>query len=201
MSKHNYTEIVCIIDRSGSMGAIKDDAIGGFNNFLESQKKLPGEASISLILFDHEYLMPIQNADLMSVEPLTEKTYAPRGTTALLDAVGKTINNLWNRLANMTEQERPDRVIVCILTDGYENASHEFSRSKIKEMIEYHQEKYQWQFLFLAANQDAFAEGAKIGIPRRMAYQFESTEELAAEAYVCMNKAVASIRMDGREKE
>ena len=145
--------------------------------------------------------MPIQNVDLMSVEPLTEKAYVPRGTTALLDAVGKTINNLWNRLANMTEPERPDQVIVCILTDGYENASHEFSRAKIKEMIEYHQKKYQWQFLFLAANQDAFAEGARIGIPKKMAYQFESTEKGTTKAYLKMNNTVASIRMERLMKE
>jgi uncharacterized protein YegL len=113
MPKQNHTEIVCIIDRSGSMESIKTDAIGGFNTFLEAQKKLAGTASISLVLFDNEYETPIQNTDIKSVEPLTEKTFVPRGSTALLDAVGRTVNEVGTRLASIQEQERPEKVIVC----------------------------------------------------------------------------------------
>lgn len=194
MTKQNYTEIVCIIDRSGSMESIKTDAIGGFNTFLESQKKLPGRAFLSLVLFDHEYIMPIQNADLRLVKPLTEKTFVPRGTTALLDAVGRTINDVGSRLANMPEKERPEKVIICILTDGYENASHEFSRGQIKKMIEHQQNKYQWEFIFLAANQDAFAETGGLGISRKMAFNFEANSAGTRSAYEKMNTIVEHLR-------
>jgi hypothetical protein len=175
MRKSNHTEIVCIIDRSGSMSDIKNDAIGGFNSFLESQKKLPGSASLSLALFDHEYLIPFQNRDIQSVEPLTDKTFVPRGQTALFDAVGRTINEVGARLAATPEPERPEKVLVCIVTDGEENSSRRFSRSQIREMIEHQRGKYNWEFAFLAADQDAFAEAESMGISAKMAVNFERT--------------------------
>ena len=201
MPKQNHTEIVCIIDRSGSMESIKTDAIGGFNNFLEAQKKLPGTASVSLVLFDNEYETPIQNADIKSVDPLTEKTFVPRGSTALLDAVGRTVNEVGTRFANMQEQDRPEKVMVCILTDGLENASREFSRSKIKEMVEHQRDKYKWGFVFLAANQDAFAEAESIGISKNMAVNFEQTGDGTRAAYDSLNMMVSEFRTKPPKKK
>ena len=158
MPKKDHAELVCIIDRSGSMEAIRSDVIGGFNTFIESQRQVPGTASVTLVLFDNQYEVAYQNVDLKSVENLTDKTFVPRGTTALLDAVGRTINEVGARLAKTDEHDRPEKVMVCILTDGMENASKEFSRTKIHEMITHQRDNYQWEFSFLAANQDAFAE-------------------------------------------
>lgn len=194
MPKTNHTEIICIIDRSGSMDIIRNDAIGGFNTFLESQKKLPGTASISLVLFDHEYLNPIKNQDIQSVEPLTDKTFVPRGGTALLDAIGRTLNEVGARLGSTPESDRPEKVMVCILTDGQENSSQEFSRPKIKEMIEHQREKYKWEFCFLAANQDAFAEAVNIGIDRCKTASFVADSQGTARAYASMNAITTSYR-------
>ena len=125
--KEGLTEIISIVDRSGSMQSILDDAIGGFNTFLAAQQRQPGEAKLSLILFDHEYQVVQQAVDIQQVEPLNQDTYVPRGSTALLDAVGKTIDAVGERLAATAESERPSQVIISILTDGYENARQTYS--------------------------------------------------------------------------
>ena len=148
--KQGLSEIICIIDRSGSMGIIKNDAIGGFNTFLEEQKKLPGEATLTYIQFDTEYEVVHENKPLKDVQPINGSIYIPRGRTALLDAVGKTIDATGRRLANTPEENRPEKIIVAILTDGEENASHQYNLSKIKEMIKHQKEKYSWEFIFLA---------------------------------------------------
>ena len=135
--KEGLTEIISIVDRSGSMQSILDDAIGGFNTFLAAQQRQPGEAKLSLILFDHEYQVVHQAVDIQQVEPLNQDTYVPRGSTALLDAVGKTIDAVGERLAATAESERPSQVIVSILTDGYENASQTYSKPKVAEMIKH----------------------------------------------------------------
>lgn len=175
MPKLQHTEIVCVIDRSGSMSSIKDDAIGGFNAFLAAQRALPGTASLSMILFDHEYLSLFQNRDLADVEPLSDQTFVPRGQTALLDAVGRTIDEVGIRLAATPEPERPAKVLVCILTDGEENSSRRFTRPRIKSMIEHQRGKYSWEFAFLAADQDAFAEAESLGVLRSMTRKFDRT--------------------------
>jgi uncharacterized protein YegL len=120
--KENLTELVFILDRSGSMGTMAKEAIGGFNAFLEEQKKLPGEAKLTLALFDHQYSLVCNGKDIKDVEPLDDKTYVPRGTTALLDAIGRTIDDVGSRLSATTEAERPSKILVAILTDGQENA-------------------------------------------------------------------------------
>lgn len=192
--KANHTEIVCIIDRSGSMEAIKNDAIGGFNTFIEAQKQVPGTASISLVLFDNEYLTPITCVDIKTVEPLTDKTFVPRGSTALLDAIGRTINEIGSRLSSMQECDRPEKVMVCILTDGQENASHEFTSQKIKEMIEHQRDKYKWEFAFLAANQDAFASASTIGISKKMTANFTANSAGTRGAYINMSAMTTNYR-------
>lgn len=158
------TEIAFVLDRSGSMGSCVSDTIGGFNRFLEEQKKVPGEAKFTLVLFDHEYLIVNNGINLQDVKPLNNDTYSPRGTTALLDAVGRTINEIGGRLKDTPESERPNKVVVVVLTDGQENASHEFNKEKIKQMITHQTEKYNWQFLYLSADMNAVSDAMSYGI-------------------------------------
>lgn len=170
--KKDSAEIVFILDRSGSMGSMAQEAISGFNAFLEDQKKLPGEARLTLVLFDHEYTLVYGGKDIKSAEPLCDHTYVPRGCTALLDSIGRTIDDVGKRLNEMAEEERPGKVLVAILTDGLENASSDFTKAKISEMISHQREKYAWEFVFLAANQDAISEAAKIGINANLSMNY-----------------------------
>ncbi|MBF0231452.1 MAG: hypothetical protein HQK65_00240 [Desulfamplus sp.] len=192
--KQGLSEIICIIDRSGSMESIRNDAIGGFNAFLEEQKKIQGEATLTYIQFDTEYEIVHEHKPLQDVEPINDKIYMPRGSTALLDAIGKTIDSTGKRLANLPEENRPEKVIVSILTDGEENSSHHYNLSQIKEMITHQKKKYSWEFIFLAANQDAFDEAAKIGIDTKDAFNFAATGRGVREAYINMNDCVAFLR-------
>ncbi|MDY0017646.1 MAG: vWA domain-containing protein [Candidatus Delongbacteria bacterium] len=190
MPKKDHTQLICVLDRSGSMESVADDAIGGFNTFIEEQKKQPGTMSVTLVLFDHEYLVPFKNRDIVKVEPLNRKSYVPRGMTALLDAVGRTVNEAGSELSQMKEKDRPEKVIVCILTDGLENASKEFKIEQIKKLIEHQKEKYSWDFVFLAANQDAFEEGGSMGIDAAYTSNFVSDSKGTKDAFVFLNKAV-----------
>ena len=164
------TEIAFILDRSGSMESMTHAAISGFNEFLSAQKATvddagqPIPATFTLILFDHEYLPVHSRGPIHNAEPLTPETYQPRGTTALLDAIGRTIDFIGSELAATPDSERPSKVIIAILTDGEENASTQFSMADINQRITHQTEKYQWEFLFLGANQDAIASAARMGI-------------------------------------
>ena len=157
----DLTDITMVIDRSGSMDSIKTDAEGGINTFIESQKSEPGEALLTLVQFDTEYEFVHQGVPIGSVPKFK---LVPRGSTALLDAVGRAINEAGTRLAAIEEAQRPGLVVFVIVTDGAENSSKEFTRERIRQMVELQQSVYKWQFTFLAANQDAFAEGASMGI-------------------------------------
>ncbi len=192
--KEGLTEIISLVDRSGSMQSILDDAIGGFNTFLRSQQDQPGEAKLSLILFDHEYQIVHQAVDIQQVEPLNQDTYVPRGSTALLDAVGKTIDAVGERLAATAESEKPSQVIVSILTDGYENASQTYSKPKVAEMIQHQTEKYNWAFEFQAANIDAFAAAKELSIAQDHVVQFEATGEGVREAFAQQSQRVSAMR-------
>jgi hypothetical protein len=194
MSKKNLVEIICVIDRSGSMEAIKSDAIGGFNTFLDAQKKLPSEAKMTVVLFNHGYKFIQKGTDIRDVPPFDQKTYVPEGTTALLDAVGRTIDDTGKRLADTPEGERPEKVIFAILTDGLENASKDYAREKIHGMIKHQRENYAWEFIFLAANQDAFAEAEKLCIDRNMAYNFAADSDGIKDAMEVMCCSVAEFR-------
>lgn len=182
--KKDSTEIVCVLDRSGSMGAIRSDAVGGFNAFLDDQKSLPGEARFTLVLFDHDYDLVHDATDIQGVPHLDENTYSPRGTTALLDAIGRTIDDVGKRLSETPEDERPSRVIVSILTDGLENASRDYDNGRISEMISHQQEKYGWEFIFLAANQDAMATARSMSIRRENTISYEATPDGIREAHL-----------------
>jgi uncharacterized protein YegL len=150
-----------VVDRSGSMESIKSDAEGGINSFIDQQKQEPGEALLTLVQFDTEYEFVHSG---VPVKQIPAFTLVPRGSTALLDAVGRAINETGARLAAMAESQRPALVVFVIVTDGAENSSREFTRDQIRTMVEHQQSAYKWQFTFLAANQDAFAEGASMGI-------------------------------------
>ena len=184
-------EIACVIDRSGSMSSIRDDAIGGFNAFLTEQKVVPGEAKLTLALFDNEYLTPHDAVNLENVPELTTATFIPRGSTALYDAIGRTIDNIGGRLDKAAA--KPDKVIVVVLTDGQENASREYTRERVAEMIKHQQEKYAWEFVFLAANQDAFEAGAALNIKACNTANFAASAKGTAVAYAYMSNTTRSL--------
>jgi len=160
----NYTEIAFILDRSGSMESSREAAIAGFNFFLKEQQTSRGLTKLTLVLFDDEYLVPIHALPVAEILPLNNETYIPRGTTALLDAIGRTADELGARLAAMREKYRPGQVIVAILTDGLENSSQTYTWKQIARVIKHQTEQYRWTFLFLGANQDAIATAAQMNI-------------------------------------
>ena len=157
----DLTDITMVVDRSGSMESIKSDAEGGINSFIDQQKQEPGEALLTLVQFDTDYEFVHSG---VPVKQIPAFTLVPRGSTALLDAVGRAINETGARLAAMAESQRPALVVFVIVTDGAENSSREFTRDQIRTMVEHQQSAYKWQFTFLAANQDAFAAGGSMGI-------------------------------------
>ncbi len=163
MNDH-LTELAFVLDRSGSMHPVAESAIAGFNDFLREQQSAKGQARLTLVLFDNEYLVPTCSIPVQECIPLDPSTYSPRGSTALLDAIGRTILGLGERLAVLPESQRPAQVIVAILTDGQENASCEFTWAQIAARIKHQTEVYSWKFLFLGANQDAIATAAKLHI-------------------------------------
>lgn len=204
---NEVTELVFILDRSGSMASMADEAIGGFNAFLEEQKTLPGEARLTLALFDHEYTLVHNGRDIKAVEPLTKETYTPRGTTALLDAVGRTLDDVGKRIhaseqacsACGSKPDTPTKVLVAVLTDGLENASKDYDKKRISEMIEHHKKDHDWQFMFLAANQDAFEEGGSIGVMRNMALNYSMDSAGFKKSFATMNASAKLYRSVGTQ--
>jgi von Willebrand factor type A domain-containing protein len=199
--KKDYHEVICIIDRSGSMDEIKSDAIGGVNFFIKSQKEFEGETALSLILFNDNYNVVYDGRDIKEVPVLDEKSYIPNGTTAMLDAIGTTIDRVGERLFKTSEAERPEKVILAILTDGLENASKEYSYEQIATKIKLQQETYNWEFIFLAANQDAVVAGEKIAIRQEDAVNFEASCQGISEAFNLMKKMVSQKRRKKKRKK
>ena len=191
------TDVTVILDRSGSMQKIASDAIGGFNEFLAEQERQAGDCRLTLIQFDNQYEVVYAAQPIAQAPRLTEDTFQPRGSTALLDAIGRTIDRTGRRLAALSEDERPDRVMLVIITDGLENASSDFTREQIFGMISRQRDVFNWSFLFLAANQDAIAEGAKMGIGAQQSLDFSATGAGVREAARSMSRAVSSLRGSG----
>lgn len=185
-------EIVCVLDRSGSMSSIRDDAIGGFNAFLSEQKAIPGEAKLTLALFDNQYEVVHDATDIAAVPELTAETFVPRGMTALYDAVGRTIDAIGARLSKAVV--KPEKVIFVILTDGEENASREYTQARTAEMIKHQTEKYGWEFVFLAANQDAFSAGAKLNIRAETTANFAADSIGTQSAYTYASNVTRTLR-------
>lgn len=197
MVREGLTEIVCIIDKSGSMEVVKEDAIGGFNSFLKEQQELPGEALFTLVLFDTEYRRVTDGRPVKEVKPLNGKTYSPGGMTALLDAVGITLDRVSRRIEETPPSDKPDKVIVAVLTDGLENSSVEYSARQIFEKIQHKQKVDGWEFVYLGANQDAIKEATALGIKDMNTMNFACTSEGVKESYFCMNEAVRNYRQKG----
>lgn len=164
--KKNLTELVFILDRSGSMAGLERDTIGGFNAMLEKQKREEGEALVSTVLFDNDVVVIHDRVPVANVQPLTEKEYYVRGCTALLDAVGGAIHHIGNVHKYAMEEDVPEKTLFVITTDGMENASRRYTYDKVKRMIEHEKEKYGWEFLFLGANIDAAAEADGLALMR-----------------------------------
>jgi uncharacterized protein YegL len=192
----NVTEVVFILDRSGSMSNLVSDTIGGYNSMLEKQKRLSGDVLITTILFDDQYEILYENVNLKEVFNITEKEYYVRGSTALLDAMGKTINYIGKKLENIQEDMRPGKVLFVIITDGYENSSREFNYKKIKSMVEHQKSKYSWEFIFLGANIDAIAVADNLGIADDRAVNYCADSKGTLEGYESINYAINSIRVN-----
>jgi uncharacterized protein YegL len=176
----NLTELVFILDRSGSMGGLEGDTIGGFNSMLAKQQAEPGECRITTVLFDNQYEVLHDRIDIKAVSPITEAEYFVRGQTALLDAVGTTINNIGGVQKNTVEEFRAGKVLFVVTTDGMENASREFGYEQIKRMVEHQKSKYNWEFIFLGANIDAVSVAGRFGIaPDRAQSFFNDSEGIA----------------------
>ncbi|WP_044337109.1 vWA domain-containing protein [Rossellomorea aquimaris] len=189
----DLTEIIFLLDRSGSMSGLESDTIGGFNSFIEKQSQLPGETLVTTVLFDDK-VEPLWSGIEANDVKLTQEEYYVRGCTALMDAVGKMILEVGHRLSNLEEVERPGKVIFVITTDGMENASVEFSASKVKDLINHQQERYNWEFIFLGANIDATEEGMNIGIDIENSYQFEASAKGVEKMYDIVSDAVREKR-------
>lgn len=198
--KQGLTEIAIVLDRSGSMADCRESTIAGFNEFVEGQKAVPGEAFLTLAQFDSvdPFELVFSHRSLSSMPKLTYETYAPRGGTPLHDAIGRMIVDLGAKLRNLSESQRPAQVIVVIMTDGYENASQEFDAPKIAKMIEHQRSAYNWQFIFLGANQDAILTGESLNIPRSMSMSYLSTPFAVVGTFTATSNAVTRSRMTGQ---
>ena len=192
--KKNLTELVFILDRSGSMAGLEADTIGGFNAMLQKQRGEPGEAVISTVLFDNETEVIHDRIPLDRVPRLTEKEYYVRGCTALLDAVGGAIHHIGNVHKYAREEDRPEKTLFVITTDGMENASRRYTYDKVKSMIERQREKYGWEFLFLGANIDAAREAARFGIRADCAADYHADSIGTEAVYESVCEAVCQVR-------
>ena len=189
------TEIVFILDRSGSMSGLEKDTIGGFNSMLEKQCKEPGEAVVSTVLFDNEIEVVHDRIGIKEVPKLTEEEYFVRGCTALLDAIGGAIHHIGNVHKYARSEDVPEKTLFIITTDGLENASHYYTYDKVRSMIERQKERYGWDFIFLGANIDAAEEARRFGIDESMAANYRCDEVGTALNYEVISDVVTSVRM------
>jgi uncharacterized protein YegL len=197
----NLSEMAFILDRSGSMAGLESDTIGGFNAFLEKQKALPGEARLTTVLFSHRDFLLHDRLDIRAVSPITEKEYSVGGSTALLDAVGRTIDKIERAQQHTSEAYRADNVLVVITTDGLENASREYTAAQVKQMIERQKSQCGWEFLFLGANIDAVEAAGNLGIAPDRAQNYCSDSEGTLLNFRAVSAAAASFRASGEVDE
>ena len=197
--KKGLTELVFIVDRSGSMAGLEKDTIGGFNAMLKEQAELAGEARVTTVLFDNQYRLLHDRIDIRAVAPLTEKDYRVGGGTALLDAIGRTMEKIRAVQKQTAEDYRAEKVLFVIITDGMENASTEFTKEKVKKLISDKQEKEGWDFIYLGANIDAAEEAGAIGVSKANAVTYKNTSSGVRANYDAVGVYVAE-RASGSEK-
>lgn len=193
MSK-NLTEIIFLLDRSGSMTGLEADTIGGFNRFIKRQCSL-GKTNLTTVLFDNKYEILHNGVDADTVT-LTEKEYYTRSSTALLDAIGKTIIDVNFRLSHLDEEDYPGKVIFVITTDGLENSSTEFTYEKIKQMISHQKEVYNWEFIFMGANIDVIEESHKLGIHPSLSFSYSASSQGTNQMYNKVDHVIKEMRLD-----
>lgn len=189
----NLTEIVFILDRSGSMSGLEGDTVGGYNAFIEKQKREEGDAKLTTVLFDDKYEVLHDRVDIRKLSPISEREYYVRGTTALIDAIGRSITKMLMDIKMSQEDEKPNKVIFVITTDGYENASCEYSIEEVRNLIE-NQKKEGWEFIFLGANIDAVKTAGDYGISSDRAANFNNDAKGVSLNYQTVSEAVAHFR-------
>lgn len=194
---NKLTEIVFIIDNSGSMFHLVDDTIGGFNGFVEKQKAVEGDAYLTTVLFNTNHTTLHDHIDIREVEPMTNKEYRVGGGTALLDAIGDTIESVQERIDDTAVMKRPDGVICVIITDGEENSSTKFKKEQVKKMIEHQKKSHGWEFVFLGATMEAVQDARGLGISYKTSTTYGATSKGTATAYTCVDAAVTSHRHTG----
>ena len=199
--KKGLTELVFILDKSGSMSGLEKDTIGGYNSMLEKQKAVEGECRITTVLFDNNYELLHDRIDIRAVNPITEKEYQVGGSTALLDAIGRTIHKIGNAQKNTADDYRAEKVMFVIITDGEENASREYSADKIKAQIERQKTKYGWEFIFLGANIDAVQTAGRFGIAPDRAVDYLADSAGTELNFKVMTAAVSTFREKGTVDE
>ena len=192
--KKGLTELVFILDRSGSMSGLEADTIGGFNSMLEKQKKETGDACVSVVLFDDQSEVLYDRVDIRKIEPMNETRYYVRGCTALLDAIGGAIHHIGNVHKYARQEDVPEKTLFIITTDGMENASRHYSYDRVRRMIENQKDRYQWEFLFLGANIDAVSVAGRFGIDRSRAVRYEHDAEGTMLNFRVMSEAVSCVR-------
>ncbi len=192
--KKGLTELVFILDKSGSMGGLETDTIGGYNAMLAKQQEVEGECHITTVLFDNNYELLYDRIDIKAVSPISEKEYKVGGSTALLDAIGRTIHKISNAQKHTADDYRAEKVMFVIITDGEENSSREYSAEKIKAQIERQKEKYGWEFVFLGANIDAIETAGRFGISSDRAQNYHSDSEGVELNFRIISEAVAKYR-------
>ncbi len=188
------TEIAFILDRSGSMETVRQAAINGFNEFLHNQQAAPGTVRLTLVLFDDEILTVHDAVPITEILPINHDTFVPRGSTALLDAIGDTIDRLGQRFASTPAEQQPGHVAVAILTDGEENSSHRFTWKDVAKRISHQTEKYQWDFLFLGAGPDAIATAAKMNIAAHSSAHYSADDAGQGAASASLSRKITSSR-------
>jgi uncharacterized protein YegL len=191
---NNLTELVFILDRSGSMAGLETDTIGGFNAMVEKQKKEEGEAHLSAVLFSSESSVLYDRVDVRKVEPMTERQYFVGGCTALLDAIGSAVHHIANVHKYAREEDRPAKTVFVITTDGMENASSRFTYDEVKKLIERQREQYGWEFLFLGANMDAVSAARRFGIREDRAVRYEPDRRGTALNYKVVGETISRVR-------
>lgn len=192
--KANITELVFILDKSGSMSGLESDTIGGYNVMLKKQQKEPGKAIVTTVLFNDDYYILQDKINIKGIKPITDKDYFVGGCTALLDAIGKTISKIDNAQKNTSKEHRADKVLFVITTDGMENASREYTFDMIKEMVERQKKQYGWEFIFLGANIDAISTAARFGISADRAANYNADSEGTRLNYQIVSNVVSDVR-------